>query len=243
MRQLLPTPIDEVTLDHLAEMYAYPPGGAVRANMVSTLDGAVTVDGRSDPISGPPDKYMFGFLRALADVVVVGAGTARAEGYGPGRSRAEFAHLRESAEQFDAPVMAVVTRTGELDPTSDLFTKARNRSIVVTCSAAKADQLQALREVADVIVTGDETVDLVTGMSQLADRGLSRILCEGGPHLLGDLTAAGRLDELAWAISPQLAGGASHRIMVTNSIVQQSMQLHSLHEDGGFLFSHYVRGE
>ena len=109
MRQLLPAAVADLTVDQLAELFAYRGDARIRANMVSSLDGAVAVDGRSAPISGPPDKYMFGFLRALADVVVVGAGTVRSEGYGPGRVREEFAHLRLAADQLDAPVIAVVT--------------------------------------------------------------------------------------------------------------------------------------
>lgn len=241
MRQLLPVAVDDVGLDELARSYAYPDGGCVRANMVSSLDGAVTVDGRSAPISGPPDTWMFGFLRAMADVILVGAGTARTEAYGPGRARPEFAHLRAAAGQLDAPVMAVVTRTGYLDPASDLFAKARHRTILVTCSSATEDRLEGLRDVADVIMTPGDAVDLAAAINELRDRGFSRILCEGGPHLLGDLAAAGLLDELAWAISPVVAGGDATRILIAEAAIEQRMQLRSVHEDGGFLFTRYAR--
>lgn len=241
MRQLLPSPVDDLQIDALAELFAYPAQGGVRANMVSSLDGAVAVNGRSAPISGPPDTFMFGFLRALADIVVVGAGTVRTEGYGPGKARETFTHLRQEAGQLDAPVIAVVTRSANLDPTSDLFTAARHRSLVITCSSAPADRRAALGEVADVLVTGDDTVDLKSAFAQLTERHLHRILCEGGPHLLADITAAGLLDELALAVSPLIAGGDASRIMTGQQPILQGMNIRALMEDEDFLFGLYSR--
>jgi riboflavin biosynthesis pyrimidine reductase len=86
MRRLLPTPGDDVDL-----FEAYTPAGTfagagrpwVRVNMISSLDGAIAVRGRSGTLGGPPDRRLFMVLRSLADVIVVGAGTMRTEGYGP----------------------------------------------------------------------------------------------------------------------------------------------------------------
>jgi riboflavin biosynthesis pyrimidine reductase len=236
MRQLLPDPIDSVDVDQIAALYAYAPHGGVRANMVSTLDGAVSADGRSEAISGPPDRFMFGLLRALSDVIVVGAGTARTEGYGPGRARPEFAQLRVAAGQPATPTIAVFTRSGQLDPASTLFTEAKQRTLVITCDAAPPDRRSALSKVADVIVSGDEEIDLVLAVSKLRERGHKNVLTEGGPRLLGDITAAGLLDELALSLSPLLAGGTAGRIMKSASVVLQQMQIRVLLEDSGFLF-------
>lgn len=241
MRQLLPCSVLDMSTDAIAELYAYPPDGAVRGNMVSSLDGAIAVAGRSAPISGEPDRFIFGLLRALSDVVVVGAGTARQEGYGPGRARSEFAHLRRAAGQLDAPVIAVVTRSAQLDPGSELFTAARHRTVVVTCAAAPVDRRQTLSEVADVVLAGDTEVDLDAALVELRARGLRRVLCEGGPRLLGDLAAADLLDELALSISPLVAGGDSGRIVTTAQPILQRMRLAALLEDEGFLFGRYVR--
>lgn len=119
----------EWSLDELAEAYAYPEpvaGGApvvwLRANMVSTLDGAAQHDGKSQPISIAADMRIFGTLRGLADVVVVGAETVRQEGYRPARARAEFAERREAAGQGPAPAIAVVSAGLELDFSLPLFT-------------------------------------------------------------------------------------------------------------------------
>ena len=211
--------------------------------MVTSLDGAVSADGRSAPISGPSDTYMFGVLRALSDAVVVGAGTARAEGYGPGRERAEFEHLRAAAGQAPAPTIAVVTRSADLDPTTALFTEAKARTIVITCESASAERRAALSHVADVVVCGDDAVDLQTARKQLTSRGLTRVLAEGGPRLLGDLALAGLVDELALSLSPVIAGGSAGRIVATSSLLLEHMTLRSLLEADDFLFALYSRRE
>ena len=120
VQRLLPAPTVRFAprsdIDALAAHYAYPEGGAVRANMVASVDGAISLDGRSQPISGDSDWFLFGLQRALADVIVVGAGTARTEGYGPGRARPEFAALRERAGQPPAPTLAAGHREREARP-------------------------------------------------------------------------------------------------------------------------------
>jgi len=241
MRSLLPQPTDPLDVDQIAALYAYPSAGLMRANMVTSLDGAVSANGRTKPIAGPPDKYMFGLLRALADVVVVGAGTVRAEGYGPGRERAEFAHLREAAGQTPAPTMTVVTRSGQLDPTSSLFTEAKTRTIVMTCEMAAADRIDALANVADIEVCGEHDVNLAVAHERLRARGLNRILVEGGPQLLGDIVMGGLLDELALSISPLVVGGEAGRIVATPSLILEQMKLRTLLEADDFLFGLYER--
>jgi len=240
MRQLLPDPAGSVDTDQIASLYAYPARGAVRANMVCSLDGAVAANGRSEAISGPPDRFMFGLLRALCDVVVVGAGTARTEGYGPARAREEFAHLRSAAGQAPAPAIAVVTRSAKLDATSSLFADAQQRSIVLTCESAPQEERMALSKVADVVVAGEHEVDLTSALHELRDRGHHRILSEGGPRLLGDIAAADQLDELALSLSPLVAGGDSGRIVKSAELVLQAMRLRALLEDSNFLFGLYA---
>ncbi|MGW7369327.1 dihydrofolate reductase family protein, partial [Streptomyces sp. NPDC054841] len=141
MRRLFPVtdPTAETTdrewgLDELADAYAYPSGrGAwLRANMVSSLDGAAQHDGRSQPLSSDMDMRIFGTLRALADVVVVGAETVRQEGYRPARAREAFAARREAAGQGPAPAIAVVTSSLDLDFTLPLFTSPLVPTLILT---------------------------------------------------------------------------------------------------------------
>src|SRR5215469_14098809 len=119
---IFPSAGDELDLLGLAEAYAYPRDRWLRVNFVSSADGAAHLDGRSEGLSSPADKQVFGILRVLADVVLVGAGTARVEEYKPARRRPSLAALREGRPA--APPIALVTRTLGLNLTSPLFTEA-----------------------------------------------------------------------------------------------------------------------
>jgi riboflavin biosynthesis pyrimidine reductase len=203
-------------LQALADLYAYPDpvpsGGYVRANMVATLDGAARdAAGSSRGISGPADVAVLGVLRAMADVVLVGAGTARAENYAPLPARPAFAERRAGAGQGPAAVVAVVTTSGDLDAASPLWDSGA-ASLVVTCQAAPLARLRAAAGDEHVVVAGEDVVDPVRAVAALADRGLRRVLVEGGPTLLGGLAAAGLLDELCLTWSPLLVAGGAPRI-------------------------------
>lgn len=140
MRQLISPShsprLDPDSLEALAEVYAYPDQVNLgrpwlRANMVSGLDGAARLSGLSEGLSSQTDKRIFGVLRALSDVVLVGAETVRAEGYRPARARAEFADARRAAGQQPAPAIAVVSRSLELDLSAPLFTEPLVRTVVI----------------------------------------------------------------------------------------------------------------
>ena len=244
MRMIFPSAGDELDLLSLAEAYAYPLNRWLRANFVSSADGGAYLDGLSGGLSSAGDKQVFGILRVLADVVLVGAGTARVEDYKPARPRPSLAALREGRP--GTATIALVTRSLDLNLASPLFTETPPdaRTIVITCAASDAELRAEAAKVADVIVAGDATVDLGAALDVLADRGLARVLCEGGPHLLGDLAAAGLLDELCLSLSPTLAGPGAGRIIAGQPSPAHLMTLaHVLAEDNGFLFCRYVRPE
>lgn len=233
-------------LDELAEAYAYPEGPEpwLRANMVSTLDGAAQHDGRSQPISCAADMRIFGTLRALADAVVVGAETVRQEGYRPARAREAFAARRAAAGQGPAPAIAVVSARLDLDFTLPLFTSPLVPTVVLTGAQAPKDRLDRAREAGAVVVTAGDGpgVDPVRVVPALAELGYTRLLTEGGPRLLGQFVAAGVLDELCLTVSPTLTAGDAQRIAGGPGIaVPARFGLVSLLEDGGFLFGRYVR--
>ena len=248
MRRLLPTTpdvTDLTSLEGLAEAYAYPEPVErgrpwLRANMVSSLDGAARLDGLSDGLSSPADKRIFGVLRALADVVLVGAQTVRAEGYRPARARAEFAAARAARGQAPAAAIAVVTGSLDLDLGSSLFTEPLVPTLVITCASAPAAALKAAAGVAEVVLAGDERVDPAAMVAVLVERGWTRLLTEGGPHLLGQLAAAGVLDELCLSLAPLLASGDAPRI-AGGPAATERMDLVSLLEEKGFLFARYAR--
>lgn len=225
----------------LARLYAYPRAGWLRANMVASADGAGFLDGRSGGLSSAADRRLFGMLRALADVVLVGAGTARIEGYKPSRHRPEFADLR--AGRTATPPIALVSRSLDLDLGAPLFAGAPPdaRTIVITHATAPAERLAAAACVADVIVAGDAAVDLAEALAALRERGLGRVICEGGPQLLGHLAAGGLLDELCLTVSPLLAGPGAIRITAGEGFPARQLTLaHVLSADEGVLFCRYL---
>ncbi len=236
----------------LAASYAYPSGWAdsragrptawVRANMVASIDGAATVKGLSGGLSSEDDRQLFHMLRSLADVILVGAGTVRAEGYGPARPRDEWARMR--ADRPPSPPIAVVTGMLDLDLSSPLFTAAPAyaRTIALTTEAAPPDRRAQAAQNADVVIAGAHRVEMASAISALASRGLRRVLVEGGPHLLGQLAAADLLDEFCLTVSPLVAGADAFRT-TAGSTLPSPQRLHLAHvlEAAGSLFCRYVR--
>jgi riboflavin-specific deaminase-like protein len=226
VRRLLPDPSDDVDL---AAAYAVPAGRHVRVNFASSADGAVTVSGTSRALSSDADRELFHLLRAMSDVVLVGAGTVRKENYGGARP-----------VDGTAPPIAVVSRSLDLDPAARLFTDTTRPPIVLTCAAAPAQRRDQLADIADVIVAGDEDVDMRAAVEALADRGLEHVLCEGGPHLFGWLVAGGLANELCLSLAPVLAGGTAGRIVAgLDTETADAMQLVQVLEDDGHLFLRY----
>ncbi|MEU8686491.1 pyrimidine reductase family protein [Streptomyces sp. NPDC048611] len=243
----------EWTLDELADAYAYPAEddparagrtGWLRANMVSSLDGAAHHEGRSQPLSGTADMRIFGVLRGLADAVVVGAETVRQEGYRPGRARETFAARRAVAGQGPAPAIAVVTAGLGLDFTLPLFTEPLVPTVLLTGAGAPADRVAEARAAgAEVLFAGEGLgVDPARVAGVLAGRGHHRLLSEGGPRLLGQLAAADALDEMCLSLAPVVAVGDAPRIMNGPAVaVPERFALASVLEEAGFLFTRYRR--
>ena len=147
--------------------------------MVSTLDGAVAFSGRSGNLGGPGDRLLFSVLRSLADVVLVGAGTARVERYGPAKVPLEAQGIRRQRGQHPVPTVAVVTLSGVLDWGSRLFTGGGPRPIVVTAEDTHSAALAGADDVADVIRTGTGAVDLLGALKALGERGVKPRLVRG----------------------------------------------------------------
>ncbi len=234
--------VDDATL---ARLYAYPGQPWIRANMVSTLDGAATgPDGRTGSINNEPDFRVFTLLRALADAVVVGAGTARAEGYGrPRPPRGDRADLREG--RAAAPALVVVSRSASVPSTvaAPAEHEGAGEVLLVTCEAAGGAAVAAARDTLgddQVLVLGQGEVDLVALREELMARGLGRVLTEGGPRLLRDLVAAGVVDEICLTVVPHVIGGDHPRILTGQSV---TAELHPrlLLEEGGTLLGRWTR--
>lgn len=203
---------------------AYSPQGEpwLRVNFVSTVDGAAQgTDGVSKSINNPADKRVFDTLRREADCLVVGAGTLRAEGY-------------------DVPSipLVVVSRSAGLPPT--LSDAPRGRILMATVRAAKglAEVREQLGE-ENVLVLGEDEIDLPSLKRELAGRGWVDQLCEGGPSLFADLLAAGVVDELCWTVVPRLTGGDAVRI-ATGAEVDVALRPALLLEQDGTLLGRWL---
>ena len=130
----------------------------------------------------------------------------------------------------------------DLDLDSPLFTEAPPdaRTIVITREKASPELRAAAAKTADVIVAGQDKVDLAAALDALADRGLSRVNCEGGPHLLSQVAAAGLLDELTLTLSPTLAGPGAGRIVAGPAFAADRMTLAQVLAEDGYLFCRYL---
>lgn len=227
------------TDDDLAALYAWPetPGPTVRANMVTSLDGGAAVDGRSGGLGNEADQRLFAVLRDLAEVILVGSGTVRAEGYaGVELDDGRRARRVRWGLPPAPPPIAVVTGRG-LDADLPLFTDFETAPIVVTPRAAAG----RVPDAATALVAGEETVDLPAAIRGLADRGFRRIHCEGGPDLLGRLVEADLLDECCLTIAPMLLGSAATRLLPTELGAPSRWTPVSLGIDGAHLFARYRR--
>jgi riboflavin biosynthesis pyrimidine reductase len=206
-----PAPLSD---EALTELYEVPDREKpwVRLNFVTSLDGAVTVDGYSEGLSGSADKRVFGLLRMLCDALLVGAGTLRHESYGPLRLSPERRAWRLAHGLAEWPTLVVVSRALALDPAHPAFAEAPVRPIVLAPETAPATARAALAGVAEVVAQGTGEVDLPAAVAALHDRGLYQVLSEGGPHVLGALTAGDAVDELDLTLSPLLVGPGAGRI-------------------------------
>jgi riboflavin biosynthesis pyrimidine reductase len=238
MRQLIPCEKDIEPGEDLEAVYAPPPGRHLRADFVASLDGAVEVQGRSGPLGGPADRAAFMAMRAVSDVVLVGAGTVSAENYGPVKLAEDVQQRRRWRGQSALPPLAIVSARGDLDPGSRAFTPP-GRPLLLTTSQVASSRAD-LAAVAEVIPCGDAYVDLDGALGELSSRGLEAVLCEGGPTLLRSLMAIGLLDEMCLTIAPVLAGTGPRRMMGDSPLPELAeFRLTGLLEGDGMLLTRY----
>ena len=210
--------------------------------MMASADGAATVDGRAAGLGNATDQEVLRLLRGLADVVIAGAGTVTAEGYGPAKARDEYRDMRAAAGQAAAPVMVVVSQRLQLDFDSTYFTGALQPPIVVTCTNAPADRLLAARKVAEVVVAGEDQVSPALMVERARRRSATGGSCARAARPCSARTAAdGVLDELCVTISPKLVGGPSRRVLDGPVLdPPEALRLTQLlQDDQDFLFARY----
>lgn len=245
MRALLPDLVTDVDV-HAFYARDWVDRGGVRVNFVASADGGAHANGKSRGLQTPGDNMVFAALRDLADVVLVGSGTANAEGYRTARLSPERRRIRSAHGLPPELPIAITTRSLNLDPASPVFAAGESgpRTLVLTCAAADSGRRRALARVADVIVCGQDAPEPALVRRELQARGLTRILSEGGPTAFAELAAGGVVDELCLSLSPMLVGPGAGRIVsgAAQWPVPRGLELAGLLEDDGALFLRYLLG-
>lgn len=238
--RLFPEPEESLTDEGIAGCYAAEREPWLRVNFVESVDGAATRAGRSGGLGNAADRRVFGIMRRLCDVVLVGAGTIRAEGYGGMKVDSAAEAWRVEHGLSPQPRLAIVSDRLALTPDDPVFAEAVMRPLLVTNAASADGGAARFADVADVVVAGSDRVDAATIPQRLADRGLPRVTCEGGPALFGALAGAGAVDEVCVTVSPLLAGGRGPRIMRIADDLGQSLRLAHVLSSQGTLLLRYL---
>lgn len=228
--------------EDLAMTYSWPRAGRwVRGMVVTTLDGSIAgPDGRSRSISCPNDRNVMAEARRLADVVLIGASTMRAERYSPMNALPEDQAARAALGLGAAPRLVIVSISLDLPWDEPAFPSSEFRPLVVTTAAAPASARLAAEEAAELLVLPGDRVDMADLFVALEERALRRIVCEGGARLMADIVSAGALDELNLTIAPVLTGPGPRMLEGIGSIFEP-LQLAHLHTEDGYIYTRYLR--
>ncbi|MGH3780652.1 MAG: pyrimidine reductase family protein [Pseudonocardiaceae bacterium] len=242
MRYVWPQDAHEVDEREVERLYRFPADRRwLAVNFVSSADGAVEIDGRSAGLSNSADRRVYRLGSDLADVVLLGAGTATIEEFRGVHPDERAAERRRRHGLSEVPPIAVVTSGRTLSPDAPVITEARAPTIVITCAAAPLRQREAWTAAgATVLIAGEDTVDISTAVDALVNRGLTRIDCEGGPRLFDSLIEAGLVDELRLTISPLLVSGMAHRIAWGAGVEPAALELASVLAEGDTLLLRYL---
>jgi riboflavin biosynthesis pyrimidine reductase len=243
MRQLLPTQLDAVDPFELFagdERAAAPDRPWVLANMITSLDGATHVDGLSGGLGSEADRVTFRAIRAVADVILVAAGTARSEQYHPVRTNPDVVDARLARGQRERPRLAILTRHLDLDLDGELFTSP-DPPIVLTTEHAPQVRVRYAESRTDVVQFPGDRVDVAEAVRALGALGARIVLSEGGPTLIGQLALADVLDELCLSLSPLIVGGDAARVTDVPVTTHRTYELCRVLEDASMLLLRYVR--
>lgn len=244
MRQIFPAPVDDVDP---VEVYAGDRREALEGrpwlllNMISSVDGAVAVDGLSGGLGGPADQRVFGALRAVPDVILVASGTVIAENYRRPQTPERSRKMRLERGQSAIPRLAIVTNSLDIDAGHRVF-DPEARPLVITRATAPAERQRRVGRAADIVHAGQDAVDLEIALRLLFDDGARVVLAEGGPTLNGSLVANDLVDEMCLSMSPMLVGGEGPRIVRGGSSDSpRRLRLDRILEEDGLTFHRYLR--
>lgn len=215
----------------------------VFANMIMSVDGAFAREGRSGGLGGSADKAMFHALRGLADTILVGAGTARTERYRRPSSDEPTTLARQERSQTPAPQLALVSGSGHV-PDDQPFRTGTGPDPIVFVPRSRLERMDGDSELdrtgIEYLGAGTEAVDLDEVLDQLAERGTKLVLCEGGPQLLGDLVAAGLLDQIFVTLAPKMVAGTHTGLLGSHPELDAELTLEHVMTADGYLMLNYT---
>lgn len=210
----------------------------VVVNMISSIDGVTVVDGVSTGLGDEDDKAVFRALRAVPDVILVGAGTVAAEDYSPVILDDERRARRSALGMAEVPTLAIVSGRLSLDESAKVFSNPERKPLMLTSTSVDPGRLVLMGDVADVAFLTELTAEAI--LEQLS--AASVVLLEGGPSLNGQFARAGLIDELNLTIVPSLHGGDSKRIAGSEAIdPPYGMRLDRVLMGDRSLFLRYLR--
>ncbi|MUM16571.1 pyrimidine reductase family protein [Mycobacterium sp. CBMA271] len=229
----------------LFDRYRYPDTAApyVRVSFIASIDGATEIDSLSGPLGNAGDHRLLALLREMADVVLVGAGTARVEQYSTVAVSQTAALARRACGQAPVPPIAVVSASLDLDTSGPLFSDPSTPPVVITCGSSPVAARRAIAAAGGLVVlAGDTAVEPRQAIAALGSLGLHRILCEGGPTLLGHVVAASLVDEICLTTAPLLVSGPSKRVCLSSLPVRQPMRrMFTIDDWDGYQYSRWIR--
>jgi riboflavin biosynthesis pyrimidine reductase len=242
--RLIPSPIRGATDAQLLSWYTHPPAQSTRVsfNFISSLDGAATLNGRSGGLGNAADRRIMVLMRRTADVLLLGAGTVRTEGYSGDLIGTAGVEWRQSQGRSPQPTLAVVSGSLRINPDLPFFTTAQEPPLVITTAEANRVRRKALEKVAEVVACGQRRLNVDLLIQELERRGHSRIHSEGGPRLFGTFQQAARVDELCLSVSPLLTAGPGARIAASSqeNLPPRRMRLQHVLRCGDMLFLRYL---
>ena len=242
MELILGEPVGALTDAQVVAAYPWPPGRRwVRAMMVTTLDGAAAgPDGLSGSISGDADQAVFAAVRRHADAVLIGAATLRAERYKPMRAKEEHAEARREQGLAAAPRLVIVSGSMELPWSEPVFSESTLPPLILTGTNADPAALARVPGTCEVVTLAGDSVNAAAVLDAMEERGLRRIVCEGGPTLLHELVSADLLDEADITVSPVFTGtNTSPHTPGLRGVAE--FELAQVLTADGFLMARYLR--
>lgn len=241
MRALLPASIANISDEELLEHYGSDQRPFVRFNFVSSIDGSAQVDGLSSALGSEGDQRIFALLRRLADVIVVGAGTVRAEGYEGSLVSEQDCRWRTAHGLSAHPALALISAGLHLEPGSQIFMQSPVPVIVFTAVELTDKIRESYGSNVELVQVPkrDGGCDPTQIIAHLSQRDLGFIHCEGGPRIFGQFAAASAVDSVCVSNSPVVVAGEGQRISTHGQETMQRFNLNSLFEEDNMLFCDY----